>query len=318
MNKKEEEKKGDRRTFYSTRMQKADATATTATWATATSATAEPVAVKTFSVVDRFAYTAEVTISKIFPAGFGWQTASVVVDGWGYAGDSFNFAVTTGLGDALGVVAGHVAYYSIKKSVYDSSINMSQELQNGILLATAAFCSGTAWQPIVNVLQGANLPFNSVFFGTWAGCGVAFYLGLRVGRSVLSGPLTYVEEPTYENQKNDASLSIVETPRERECPALVSATVQQVAPQQVAPGPDHFVDVTTTSTTSIPGPNVSPVLASVHKPVVPVSRPRGGHAPAQSRYRMAQKGAEGSGSPKQRVKRSLVVADLRNPTITRY
>ena len=135
------------------------------------------------------------------------QTASVVADGWGYAGDSFNFAVTTGLGDGLGVLAGHVAYYGIKKSVYDSSINLSQELQNGILLGTAAFCSGTAWQPIVNVLQGANLPFNSVFFGTWTGCGVAFYLGLRVGRSILSGPLTYIEEPTYENQKNDASLS---------------------------------------------------------------------------------------------------------------
>ena len=99
-----------------------------------------------------------------------------------------------------------------------------------------------------------------------------------------------------EPMQDDAGQECVETPRERERPALGSATVQQVAPQQVALGPDHFVDVTTTST---PGPNVSPVLASVHKPVVPVSHPRGGHAPAQSRYRMAQKGAEGSGRPKQ-------------------
>ena len=109
---------------------------------------------------------------------------------------------------------------------------------------------------------------------------------------------------------------VVETPRERERPALGSVMVQQVAPGPDhfgdAPGPDHFGDVTTTST---PEPNVSPVLVSVHKPVVPVTRPRGGHAPAQSRHRMAQKGTEGS--PKQRVKRSLVVADLRNPTITR-
>ena len=97
----------------------------------------------------------------------------------------------------------------------------------------------------------------------------------------------------------------VETPRER--PALGSAMVPQVAP-----GPDRFVDVTTTST---PGPNVSPVLASVHELVVPVTRPRGGHAPARSRYRMAQKGPDGR--PQQRVNRSLVVADLRNPTITR-
>ena len=114
-------------------------------------------------------------------------------------------------------------------------------------------------------------------------------------------PVTiFTSSPPPPSAKEDP----VETPRERECPAL--------AVRQVAPGPDHFVDVTTTST---PGPNVSPVLASVHKPVVPVTRPCGGHAPAQSRYRMAQKGA--AGSPKQRVKRSLVVADLRNPTITR-
>ena len=119
-----------------------------------------------------------------------------------------------------------------------------------------------------------------------------------------------------EPMQDDAGQECVETPRERERPALGSATVQQVAPGPDhfgdAPGPDHFGDVTTTST---PEPNVSPVLVSVHKPVVPVTRPRGGHAPAQSRHRMAQKGTEGS--PKQRVKRSLVVADLHNPTITR-
>ena len=194
-NKKKEE--DDRRQFHSSAVRPADATASEAA----------PEAAKTTSVLDRFTYTGEVIVSKIFPAGFGWQTASVVADGWGYAGDSFNFAVTTGLGDALGVLAGHVGYYGIKKAVYDSEINLTQELHTGILLGSAAFCSGTAWQPLVNVLQGANLPFNSVFFGTWAGCGVAFYLGLRVGRSILSGPLTYIEEPTFDNQKTDASLS---------------------------------------------------------------------------------------------------------------
>ena len=108
-----------------------------------------------------------------------------------------------------------------------------------------------------------------------------------------------------EPMQDGAGQECVETPRER--PTLGSAMVPQVAP-----GPDRFVDVTTTST---PGPNVSPVLASVHELVVPVTRPRGGHAPARSRYRMAQKGADGR--PQQRVNRSLVVADLRNPTITR-
>eukprot|EP00934_Nitzschia_sp_Nitz4_P001849 Nitzschia sp. Nitz4//scaffold386_size12300//1284//2180//NITZ4_008992-RA/size12300-processed-gene-0.27-mRNA-1//-1//CDS//3329549960//1849//frame0 len=170
---------------------------------------AEPVA-KTGGIVDRFVTTFEVTISKIFPAGFGWQTASIVADSnFGFAPDSLNFALTTGVGDALGVLGGHVTYYGLKKLAYDSKINMTAELHTGALLGSAAFCSGTAWQPLVDALQGANLPFLSVFTGTWVGCGLAFYAGLRMARTILSGPMKYVEEPTYENSKADASLSVV-------------------------------------------------------------------------------------------------------------
>jgi hypothetical protein len=170
---------------------------------------AAPVTVARSSLVDRFIVTAEVTVSKIFPAGFGWQTASIVAAQQGFAGDSLNFALSTGLGDAIGVCLGHMTYYSAKKAlVKDSGLNLTQELHTGILLGSAAFCSGTAWQPIVNALQGANLPFQQVFLGTWIGCGVAFYGGLRVARTLLSGALEGIEEPTYANSKNDASLSV--------------------------------------------------------------------------------------------------------------
>ena len=84
---------------------------------------------------------------------------------------------------------------------------MNEQFQTGVLLGSAAFCSGTAWQPLVDALQGANLSFSGVFTGTWVGCGLAFYGGLRAGRTILSGYLSHVEEPTYENSKNDASLS---------------------------------------------------------------------------------------------------------------
>ena len=95
------------------------------------------------SIIDRFTVTAEVTISKIFPAGFGWQTASVVASsGLGYSTDSTAFALTTGAGDALGVLLGHLAYYAAKKSLFDGSINLTKELHTGILLGSAAFCSG--------------------------------------------------------------------------------------------------------------------------------------------------------------------------------
>jgi hypothetical protein len=84
---------------------------------------------------------------------------------------------------------------------------MTKEVQTGILLGSAAMCSGTAWQPIVDSLQGANLSFMGVFSGTWVGCGLAFYVGLRASRTILSGFMAHIEEPTYANSKNDAALS---------------------------------------------------------------------------------------------------------------
>jgi hypothetical protein len=163
---------------------------------------------KTSSMVDRFVVTAEVTVSKIFPAGFGWQTASIIADTQlGYASDTMAFAMTTVFGDAVGVLGGHLAFYGAKKAATGANINMTKELHTGILLGSAAFCSGTAWQPIVDALQGANLSFMQVFTGTWIGCGTAFYLGLRAGRTILSGYLEHVQEPTYANSLHDKSLS---------------------------------------------------------------------------------------------------------------
>mmetsp|Transcript_27868 Transcript_27868/g.42906 ORF Transcript_27868/g.42906 Transcript_27868/m.42906 type:complete len:297 (+) Transcript_27868:51-941(+) len=195
-------KKEDRREIHSTVVRRQ---------ADAAPAAEEPVvATKTEStIVDRFVTTAEVTVSKIFPAGFGWQTSSIIAENsFGFAPESMNFALTTGAGDAIGVLAGHVSYYALKKTVTGSDIDMTAELHTGVLLGTAAFCSGTAWQPIVNALQGANLSFGEVFTGTWIGCGLAFYGGLRVGRTILGGYMEHIEEPTYENSKNDASLSV--------------------------------------------------------------------------------------------------------------
>jgi hypothetical protein len=177
--------------------------------AAAPSTPSMPKAKEASTLMDRFQVTAEVTVSKIFPAGFGWQTAGTIAASANQAPDSLNFALCTGLGDALGVLIGHVAFYATKKALLrDQAINMTRELHTGILLGSAAFCSGTAWQPLVNVLQGADLPFTQVFLGTWAGCGLAFYGGLRVTRTLLSGKLQYVHEPTYENSKTDASLSV--------------------------------------------------------------------------------------------------------------
>lgn len=161
------------------------------------------------ALLKRFQVTGEVIVSKIFPAGFGWQSASIVAEQLQYAPDSLSFALTTGLGDGLGVLGGHCAFYGAKKAITgNEAILMKREFDTGVMLATAAFCSGTVWQPIVNLLQGANFSFQGVFIGTFIGCGTAFYSGLRLGRTILPSILDYVEEPTYENSKTDALLSV--------------------------------------------------------------------------------------------------------------
>jgi len=126
-------------------------------------------------------------VSKIFPAGFGWQYASCVADGMGFAGTSVPFALITGLGDATGVFLGHTIYKAIQGAVAPSmNIQMGSEVGVGAWLATAAFCAGSSWQPIVNFLHdSAHLSFTPVFAGTMAGCGFMFYGGLRLGRMIF-------------------------------------------------------------------------------------------------------------------------------------
>ena len=158
----------------------------------------------------RTATTLEVIVSKIFPAGFGWQGASVLADNAGMAGDSLSFALSTGAGDALGVFTGHTLYYALKKaSGIDPDISVRDQVHTGVLLATAAFVGGSSWQPTVNLLQAAGLGFNASAALTGAVCGSMFFAGLRLGRNLYPGlGLTGIEAPSYANVKADFGLSV--------------------------------------------------------------------------------------------------------------
>jgi hypothetical protein len=156
-------------------------------------------------IVSRFVTTAEVTVSKIFPAGFGWQYSSGIAADMGFEATDVGFFAITGFGDATGVFLGH-NLYCIMKSFVDPSVKVSAEMQTGTLLAGAAFCSGAAWQPLVNVLQCYGLPFEGVAGGTWLGCTLAFFTGLRIMRLAMC-PAGTIAANDYENLKKDASLS---------------------------------------------------------------------------------------------------------------
>jgi len=156
-------------------------------------------------VLARFASTLEVMVSKLFPAGAGWQAASMYADQLGHAADSLEFAAITGAGDGLAVVAGHTTYYTLKKVVYDPKISFGSEVGVAVWLGAAATCSGGLWQPLVNTLQAAEkLPFEVVFTGTWLGCGTAFLGGLRAGRLLMP----WIGGPSNENMGTDAALSM--------------------------------------------------------------------------------------------------------------
>ena len=157
-------------------------------------------------VLARFTTTAEVTVSKIFPAGFGWQTASVVAGSAGAAPNSLPFFLMTGFGDLLGVLGGHVAYMALKKQA-GYKVNLSKELDTGIWLGSAAFCSGFVWQPTLNACVDLGLSFNASASAVFGACTLAFYGGLRAFR-VLYSPLTSVEPNNYKNLKADAGLAI--------------------------------------------------------------------------------------------------------------
>jgi len=155
--------------------------------------------------MSRMALTAEVLVSKIFPAGFGWQAASCVADqSFGLSADSAGFAVMTGLGDFTGVFLGHSLFYLVK----DGPAKLGSNMQTATWLASSAFLAGTAWQPTVNVLAAAGLGFNPVAMGTGAITGACFMVGLRLGRTIYGGFMPAIAAGTSENLVADAQLSV--------------------------------------------------------------------------------------------------------------
>jgi hypothetical protein len=127
----------------------------------------------------------------------------------GYSADSLGFALMTGAGDFTGVCLGHTAWMLGKSALYDDSIDTTAEFHTGLLLGGAAFCSGTAWQPTVNLMHDTlGLGFTPAAALTMAACGTAFFGGLRFFRAVLSPVLYGVEKANYANLKADAALSV--------------------------------------------------------------------------------------------------------------
>jgi uncharacterized membrane protein YfcA len=150
--------------------------------------------------------TTEVIISKIFPAGAGWQLGSILANDLGQSTTDPIFALITGLGDFTGVFLGHTTFYAIK-SLFVKEVDVKQQAHTGFFLASAALFSGTAWQPVVNTLQGAGYSYLGVTSITTIACAASFFAGLRLARKVYPNLGLRVAPNNYSNLKTDTSLS---------------------------------------------------------------------------------------------------------------
>ena len=77
----------------------------------------------------RTVQTVEAIVSKLFPAGCGWQSASIIAENAGYLPTTLPFFLSVGIGEGLAVGLGHLTYYGIKNRLSKQSIDMS--LQRG-------------------------------------------------------------------------------------------------------------------------------------------------------------------------------------------
>ena len=77
----------------------------------------------------------------------------------------------------MGVLTGH-SVYSLFNAMVGRGGSLGESLTAGLWLATAAFCSGTAWQPTVNFLHdAAGCNFAQTFVGCGAVTGFCFFVG---------------------------------------------------------------------------------------------------------------------------------------------
>jgi hypothetical protein len=109
----------------------------------------------------RFKATAEISVSKLFPAGFCWQAMSVAAGSHGWASNSAVFALYTGyvtllatlggcslcrryvcsVGDAFGVGVGHMAFKLLQKKFSPScKIDLSVSCVVALSLSSLTLC----------------------------------------------------------------------------------------------------------------------------------------------------------------------------------
>jgi len=149
----------------------------------------------------------EVMISRVFPAGAGWQLASIMASNAGVATNSLLFCSLLGFGNFFGVIVGHMLWEGLKK-VVRGDVDLSREFQVASLLGGAAFFSGLSWQVAMNIFKAVGVGLYQSFTSVGIVCTMAFFLGMRLMRQNLSPIMSAVDKNSFVNVRSDIGLSI--------------------------------------------------------------------------------------------------------------
>ena len=142
-------------------------------------------------IIQRNIKTTEIIISKIFPAGCGWQYGSIVATHNYYIPSDISFMLTCGIYQGMAVGVGHWLYMMTKKNTTDyihhtirpeNPIDMTLETYKAIQFGTASVVTGTVWQPTVDLLRYDG--FYTTAIGTGITCGAFFFTGLTLSKYI--------------------------------------------------------------------------------------------------------------------------------------
>lgn len=154
-------------------------------------------------IISRNAKTCEVIVSKIFPAGCGWQFGSILASYNSCHPSDLDFMMTCGMCEGLAVGMGHLVYM-IGKDTVTEEVDLNQEMYRSIQYGSGSTLSGIVWQPAVDYFRDDG--FLPTVMATGVCCGAFFFGGLVLSKYITKKHSK--EIVTIETIKNNALLSL--------------------------------------------------------------------------------------------------------------
>jgi hypothetical protein len=159
---------------------------------------------KLYSIPFAFRELFSAAITKIFFGGFLWQSFAFICTSSSSSSSQtwIIFALVTGFGDAIGVFVGNIfrlwmesasAKYKYKQKSSPTFIILrifftpekypghNIAFRETTAVSIGAFCSGFAWQPMVDFSQDKAYTFNTTMALVGAVCGALFFVGYAFG-----------------------------------------------------------------------------------------------------------------------------------------